>query len=301
MTPSFEYEDCHECICGEGLPDAVEVSKTYAWGKVHFRRCPECGSFVQSPRITVSSIAAWYDSESYQNSTANDEGPYVDYIAQEQQRRIEAESRYQRELKALLPSRADVVEVGCATGSLLAVMRDAGHRVTGVELSRSFATSARELNGLDLAVGDFRDFESADASFDLVLMLGTISNLPALGDQLRQVRRLLRSTGAFYFNLPVADSLPARLYGKRYWMFAPSVCSFMTRAGIRAALARAGLAVVGMRRDRQRPTLAKLAGHAGAKGLNRPLTSSGLGAVQLPIPIIVPGVWNVIARPATAF
>lgn len=298
-VPAFDYVPCDACVCGAPLrPGTRVVEKHFAWGAVRFVACANCGTLVQSPRIATASVAAWYDSEQYQQARSGEEGPYLDYLAEEAGRRLEARARYQRDLLALLPRRGRVLEVGCATGSLLAVLRDAGHEVVGVELSSSFAGHAKRLNDLDVEVVDFAAYAGEEASFDLVLMLGTVSNLAAPVEQFAHARRLLRPGGTFYCNLPVADAWPARLYGAHYWMFAPSVCNFMTTAGVRAALGRAGFATVESTTDVQRPTLAKLAGHLKLHRLYPVLRRAGLAQGQLPFSLPVPGVRSVRARVA---
>jgi hypothetical protein len=151
MEQRFDYVPCATCVCGHALEDGAPViEKRFAWGPVRFVRCAACGTRVQAPRIATASVAAWYDSERYQQARGADEGPYLDYLAEEPGRHVEARERYRRDLRALLPARGRVLEVGCATGSLLACLRDAGHEVIGIELSASFAASAKRLNDLDL-------------------------------------------------------------------------------------------------------------------------------------------------------
>ena len=294
---SFCYDDCTRCLCGATLSGSeYEVRKPYAWGAVRFVRCAQCGSMIQSPRVSTSSMLAWYNSDTYQKSSGKDQGPYIDYLSQERQRQREASARYKRDISPIIPLGARVLEVGCATGSLLAVLRDAGYDVSGVELSESFAERARDLNQLELVVGDFREFEHAGDYFDLIIMLGTISNLRELHNQLDNARRLLKPGGWLYFNMPTADSVVSRIFGERFWMYAPSVCNFMTRKGARAALARAGFEVFRDATDRQQPTVAKLIGHLRWHGLYRILDRAGLGMIQIPVALPIPGVSVVWAR-----
>jgi SAM-dependent methyltransferase len=145
---------------------------------------------------------------------------------------------------------------------------------------------------------DFDAYPEETASFDLVLMMGTVSNLAAPVGHFAKVRRLLKPGGVFYCNLPVADAWPARLYGARYWMYAPSVCNFMTQAGMRAALTRAGFATIEVATDVQRPTFAKLAGHLRLHALYPWLAKLGLAGAQLPFGLPVPGVKVIRARAA---
>jgi len=266
------------------------VEKGFAWGPVRFVQCATCGSMVQSPQITTDSLAAWYDSREYQTARDGKEGAYLDYLTEEKQRQREAVARFERDLAPRLSTPARVLEVGCATGSLLAVIRNAGHEVQGIELSATFAESARQLNDLDILVTDFAQYQNEPACFDLIIMLGTLSNLPEFARDLALVRKLLAAGGLFYFNVPVVSSLMAKLYGSSYWMYAPSVSNFLSLEGMNRALANAGLRVVKQRTDRQRPTIGKLLGHGKLHRLFPWFRRMGLSQRQFPTSLPIPGV-----------
>ena len=278
-----------------------EITVRGTWGDVVFVACGTCGSWCQHPQITPASLAAWYDSDEYQGSARRPGTAYVDYLADEASRSAEARRRYRRDLAPFLPvTGARVLEVGCATGSVLAVIREAGHQVVGIDLSRRFAEAARMLYGLDVRVGDVLEAEWAEGTFDMALLLGTVSNLGDVPGTLSTLRRLLKSGGTLVLNFPNAQSLVARLYGSRFWMFVPSANTFMTERGCRAALANAGFTVRRSRTDRQKPSVAKLVNHARLGALVAWLQRAGLGRASAPFAFPVPGVRIVWATPAAA-
>jgi SAM-dependent methyltransferase len=297
---AFEYVDRSSCVCGAALAAGTRVvEKISAWGVVRFRQCGSCDSWCQSPQISPRSLAAWYDSDEYQGSSERHGSIYANYLADEPERLTEARYRYRRDLSPNLPATgARVLEIGCATGSLLAVMREAGHIVAGLDLSRRFADAARELHGLDVQVGDILDAALPHASFDMVVMLGTISNLTGLGAALERIRALLTPRGSLVFNFPAADSPVARLYGEGYWMFTPSVSTFLTERGCRLALGRAGVTWCRSRVDRQMPSVRKLLTHAKLGALLRAGARFGMDGAAPLGPLPIPGVQIVWATPA---
>ncbi|MDO8944528.1 MAG: class I SAM-dependent methyltransferase [Desulfobacterales bacterium] len=298
----FDYSERHTCVCGAPLGDSgTEVRKTSAWGEVRFVRCRRCASWCQSPQISPDSLAQWYDSDHYQGSPAERGAIYVNYLEDEDERLVESRWRYRHDLSPFLPEYpGHVLEIGCASGSLLSVVRDAGHRVTGVDMSRRFAAAASRLYQLDVYVGDFTSVELPSAPFDMVLMFGTVCNLPDLPEALAKVRMVLRPGGRLVLNLPAADSAVARLYRSKFWMFTPSVSTFMSIQGCRVALERAGLQVTRVRTDRQRPSMRKLLKHAGARGLLAALERIGLVGLTAPWPVPIPGVFLIHATAASA-
>jgi SAM-dependent methyltransferase len=297
MAPaSFAFVPRSRCICGAQLSGtSAEVARRLPSGEVSFRSCTACGSWVQSPMLTAASHSAWLDSSDYQGAERKRGVGYADYARDERQRALEAALRYRRDIAPYLRPRSRVLEVGCASGTLLAEIARHGHEVIGCDLSARFAQAARRLYGLDVTVADWLDLALPPASLDAVLLLGTVSNLRCLGECLERARGQLRPGGMLFFNFPAADSLPARLYGKRMWMFTPSVMQFMTRRGVAAALDRAGLAIAACRTDRQAPSLGKLIGHARLVGLYPLFDRLGLLDVRVPVALPIPGVLAVRA------
>jgi SAM-dependent methyltransferase len=286
------------CICGLPIrPDAPAIERPTRFGVVSFRCCAGCGSWIQSPRLTAGALADWYDSSEYQGGKGRVGIGYADYERDEPHRKREARARYRRDLAGLLRPGSHVFEIGCASGSLMAELAQHGHSVMGCDLSERFAEMARRVYGLDVAVADWLEAPVADASLDAVLMLGTISNLGELDRSLAAVRRKLKPGGFLFFNFPAADSVVARVYGRAFWMFTPSVMQFMSRAGVSKALASAGFSVTQQRIDLQSPSIAKLLGHARLRVLTPLLRASGLLDRALPVAAPIPGVYKVWARP----
>ncbi|MFS8203860.1 class I SAM-dependent methyltransferase [Streptomyces sp. CWNU-52B] len=93
---------------------------------------------------------------------------------------------------------ADVLDLGCGTGSLSLLASEARHRVTGVDLSPRMVGLARaKLAGRDAAflVGDATAPPVGEQRFDAVLVRHVLWTLPEPGRVLRHWRGLLRPGG----------------------------------------------------------------------------------------------------------
>ena len=292
MINSFIYEERMFCICGSPLSkNNGVIRKNFAWGEVQFVQCKACSSWCQSPNISGTAQKRWYDSDEYQGSHGNSGIGYVNYLGDEKNRRNEALIRYQRDLKKYLQGKSKkVLEIGCATGSLLSAIRDAGHEITGIDLSYRFAEAAKDFYNIEVQVADIIDANLPENYYDIVIMFGTISNLHKIVESLKRIYKLLKPSGVLILNHPSADSVIASIYGNNFWMYTPSVDTFMTRKGLHLALEQAGLHLSEYRTDVQMPSFEKLFKLSGLNLFFPLLRLFGLSGKSFPLPLPVPGV-----------
>lgn len=102
-------------------------------------------------------------------------------------------------LRSWLPDRpADVLDLGCGTGSLSLLASEQGHRVTGVDASRAMVEQARgKLAGRAAVflVGDAAAPPVGEERFDVVLVRHVLWTLPDPARVLRHWQGLLRADG----------------------------------------------------------------------------------------------------------
>jgi SAM-dependent methyltransferase len=114
-------------------------------------------------------------------------------------------------IAAWLPTRATILEIGCATGRLLALLRDAGFDgVQGLDPSPGCARAAWDLYRVSVLVGSLFDIPVPDASVDCVILIGVLEHVEDVRGAMAHVRRILRPGGRVYAEVPDAAHLAGR-------------------------------------------------------------------------------------------
>ncbi len=172
-------------------------------------KCRECGLVYLNPRPTAKALGAYYPQDYAPYAQRGLFGKLTRWL-----RRREAVG-----LRRSLPAGAEVLEVGCAAGDLLVPLREAGFRVTGVELSDHAATIARTRHQLDVHSGTLTDAPLAGKSFDAVIMRNVIEHVPDPRGDLERAASLLRPGGLLSLRTDNVASSDARLFRALWYGF----------------------------------------------------------------------------------
>jgi SAM-dependent methyltransferase len=137
---------------------------------------------------------------------------YRDMSKYEYAQRGGAESEYDRRRLVLI---ADIIvphlespdvrilDVGCASGRLLANIRDRGFAsVTGLDPSPACAAAAARLYSVNVRTMTLAEIARDRERFDVVIMVGVLEHLRDLDDAFGQLRALLSARGLLYVEVP---------------------------------------------------------------------------------------------------
>jgi trans-aconitate methyltransferase len=142
-----------------------------------------------------------------------------------------------------LPPDGALLEIGCATGEVLARVQEHGfHDAQGVELSREACERAWE-RGLKVFHGTLDEFET-DQSFDVIFMSHVIEHVLDPVATTQKLASLLAPGGVLYLETPNVGAPDARLF-RRHWglIHYPRHLYLFDRATIRKLLTGVGLEV----------------------------------------------------------
>jgi len=109
----------------------------------------------------------------------------------------------------LLPSHeARVLDVGCATGGLLAALMNKGYaHVVGLDPSPQCAASAQSLYGIRVvtgAISEIAELMAAEQPFDCVILSGVLEHIRDVGPTVARMRALLSARGLIFIEVPDA-------------------------------------------------------------------------------------------------
>lgn len=247
--------------------------------------CRACGSAGLDP-LPADEPTELYGEGYFQGG--EDRGGYVDYDADAGLHRRNAAARL-RFLAGALPTGrpADAVDVGCASGYVLDVYRDAGLRAHGVDVS-PWARARTGERGHD-AHATLAQALGASPALTLVSFFQVLEHLPDPDAAVAEAAASLPRGGVLAVETWDRSSRIARLSGAR-WQQAnpPSVLHLFTRTGLERLAERHGLQVEKLAATSKlvSPALAVgvVAHRLGRLGgpLVRGVQASGLGRVAIP-------------------
>ncbi len=159
-----------------------------------------------------------------------------------------------RLLLEAVPAGARVLDAGCASGYLAALLAARGHEVVGLEADPGAAAAARERAAIEVITGDLEraeDLARLPGPFGAVIFGDVLEHLRYPAGALRAVRALLAPAGLVIVSLPNAVHWTARrqiLRGRfpqeDHGLFDRTHLRFYTRATARELLEQAGFTVV---------------------------------------------------------
>jgi len=255
----------------------------YTKGEFNVAQCTECKTlFIENP---PSDTSALYD-ESY--FFGGESGGYGSYDEEKETMRATFEKCL--DLISEYQTGGALFDVGAATGYFLALARDRGFSVSGIDISAAAAREATK-KGIEVETGTLETVRHQPDSYDVVTMFDVLEHVPHPDALVKEAADMLRRGGILMGCTPDSMSVNARLMGKRWHLLCPPEhLVLMNDKSLRLLLAEQGFTTVWTGRITKRFSLPYIFQTA-ARWLGIPLLSrigsafrgTWLGRIAIPL------------------
>lgn len=230
MQPGTEVRELIPCpLCGER-----EFRPLWS-GAIPFVRCRSCGAVYQNPQPRQEDLSERYDAEYFLYERANEEN-FFNLM------RLGLEDIGFDELKERAPR--SFLDIGCATGMLLAHVKRQGFREQGVEICAPAAKFGIRERGISIHIGDLESAGFTDESFGFVHSSHVIEHLTDPNSFLKEIYRILVPGGYLLLTTPDIAGFQARLFGERWRSAIHDHMLLFSRRTLDKALRTAGFTVL---------------------------------------------------------
>lgn len=232
----YQFEHV-SCLCGSLESRLVAQRDRYAL-PVSTHICKRCGLMWTSPRMTVGSLAAFYDLDYRPVYVGCEQAPEEFFTSQVERGRLISE--FVAPHFAVSGSHT-VFDVGCGAGGVLVPFVQAGWRAHGCDLDGHYLLRGRA-EGLCLEKGDVTVLEKYGPG-DLVILSHVLEHLTNPKQSLRQLSLLTTDSACLYVELPGVLSIH-KTYGDLLRFLQNAHLCHFTLKTLSALMAQAGFLLV---------------------------------------------------------
>lgn len=122
----------------------------------------------------------------------------------------------ERELLASCSAKPRILDIGCAIGSLLALLKERGWETVGVEISKQQAEYGRQMRALDIRDLPLEENKFPPSSFNVIMASHLIEHVNDPAALVREIHRILVPGGWCFLTTPNTAGFQARLFGNRW-------------------------------------------------------------------------------------
>ena len=206
IAPKEEPKQKITCpVCG-----STEILLYWSYEYFAYSRCPECSLVYQNPQPLESSLLERYDDEYFAYEKENEEGYF-----RLMQLGLE-DIDFDAVARELPDGEKSFVDVGCATGRLIAELKAKGWRTQGVEICRPSAEFGINNYGVPIHIGTLETADFENASFTVAHCSHLIEHLTDPVGFLAGLRRVLVPGGWLIITTPNISGFQARLMGEKW-------------------------------------------------------------------------------------
>lgn len=229
-------------VCSSVKTDETLFSLTFPDlkypGEFVLKKCGGCGVIYNSPRLNGKALSLLYERN------------YYLFLERPSDALNRVASLYNVTIRELMrvsgTTPSEVLEIGCAKGYLLALLRNNGWSVRGVELSEYASESAREQLDIDVFTGTVESFviKENGKKFPCVYATDVIEHVPDPRSFVGALGKLVAPKGWLLVSTPNAEAEGIGQYGPMWGGFNPFHIWCFTKENLMRLLGEFGFEVV---------------------------------------------------------
>jgi len=199
-------------VCGSSLFKPSLLCEGFS-----YVRCAKCGLVQMNPQPLQDEIKRRYGEGSGQDYLAYELANEKAFLDLELLALNDAGfEKFEKELFTNGINAVRILDVGCATGNLLAFLRQRGWETTGVEINETQAEYGRRERKLDVRKEPIEEIHFPDGYFNAVIASHLIEHLNDPASFVAEAYRVLADGGRFFVTTPNIDGFQARLFKGRW-------------------------------------------------------------------------------------
>jgi 2-polyprenyl-3-methyl-5-hydroxy-6-metoxy-1,4-benzoquinol methylase len=186
------------CWCGNS--EFKPFSESYG-------ECTVCGTLVTLDSLTDEQLLVandetdFYGKQYWLDHQATDLG-FPDIKARARNDLTERNLHWLKVLMKYRMAPADVLEIGCAHGSFVALLRQVGYQASGVEMSPWVVEFGKQTFSIPVSLGPVENLDIAPGSLDVIALMDVIEHLPDPVTTMRHCLSLLKPDGILLIQTP---------------------------------------------------------------------------------------------------
>lgn len=211
----FENIECYQC----GSDDAKifligEDDLTGKEGRFLYVKCSSCDLVYQKPRLPISEIKEFYDSEYIAHRKKKDWGfltpLYENAMNKHDREKDKLVSKY-----VSINAETNVMDVGCAVGTFLLYLNKKYQcKIHGVDFKEDL--NFPDFDKINFYEGLFYEQDIPEKSMDLVTMWHFFEHDYDPNQSLEMAKKILKTDGKLIIEVPRLDSVTFRLFKNRW-------------------------------------------------------------------------------------
>lgn len=208
MNFQLKSYDCKVCGSGENR---------YLYTIKNFRivQCKKCSFVYVSPRIADEDLASIYTTNYFNNTSFG----YEEYELTAALRIKNFAHWFSVVEPYTDPNKGKVLDIGCAAGYFLDILKGKGWDIYGIELDKEMVAKLQQ-RGVPVSDKTFEEYPT-DNKFKLITLFDVLEHLPDTHGTIKKLASLLDDKGVIALITPDYNSTQRKIFGKRWFQFKP--------------------------------------------------------------------------------